>query len=108
ALGQQLLLLGTRRRALCNRSRSSVTHVLGDGCHQRTRVGPCLLILPPNMALALGVSLAPSSRSPCSSVVALANLPIPQAASGTTLSWQGLVFDQGVPACTRALEMTVQ
>ena len=72
-----------------------------------------LLILPPNLVVSLGVSLAPGARSRCGptlsgSVAALSNVQTPPAAAGLTLSWQGLVFDQGMPAFTRAEEMTVQ
>lgn len=70
-----------------------------------------LQILPPNILAAVGTaSLAPGSRT-CSASgasIVIPGLAILAAASGATLTFQGLVFDTGTPAFTRPVEMVVR
>jgi hypothetical protein len=70
-----------------------------------------LLILPPNLILALGANPLGTSSVGCrapGSGPALSALPIPPTASGATLTLQGLVFESGLPVFTRAFELSVR
>ncbi|MBK8974986.1 MAG: hypothetical protein IPM29_03600 [Planctomycetes bacterium] len=70
-----------------------------------------LLILPPNFLVAVGVpALAPGNRICTTTGVATAirGLVLLPVASGATLTFQALVFDNGVPTFTRPVEVAVR
>lgn len=70
-----------------------------------------LLILPPNILVAVPVAnLAPGSRvcNTGGSAIAIPTLVLPRSASGATVTFQGLVFDGGVPTFTRPIELTIR
>jgi len=71
-----------------------------------------LLIVPSNILTAVSAP-APSAagRTLCpsgGSTSAVSQLQVPPHAAGATLTWQGLVYDQGTPSLTRAIETPIR
>src|SRR5690606_687223 len=71
-----------------------------------------LLIVPSNILTAISAP-APSAagRTLCpsgGSTSAVSQLQVPPHAAGATLTWQGLVYDQGTPSLTRAIETPIR
>lgn len=70
-----------------------------------------LQILPPNIVAAIGVPALASGGRSCNAsgaAMVIRGFRILAAASGATLTFQGLVFDRGAPTFTRPVELTVR